>query len=46
MHSKPKTEKKKEIPKTKHTQYKKKDCEFCGYKHEPGRQKCPAWGKC
>ncbi|XP_052718583.1 uncharacterized protein K02A2.6-like [Crassostrea angulata] len=46
MHSKAKTEKKKEIPKTKHTQYKKKDCEFCGYKHEPGRQKCPAWGKC
>lgn len=46
MHSKPKTEKKKEIPKTKHTQYKKKEYELCGYKHEPGRQKCPAWGKC
>ena len=21
------------------------DCKFCGFKHEPKREKCPAWGK-
>ena len=44
-HSKRKPEKRKEIPKTKQTQFERKDCEFCGYKHEPGKSKCPAWGK-
>ena len=23
----------------------KKECQYCGYSHEPGRRKCPAWGK-
>lgn len=37
MYSKLKIEKKKEILKIKYIQYKKKDCEFCGYKYELGR---------
>ncbi|XP_062614646.1 uncharacterized protein K02A2.6-like [Saccostrea cucullata] len=23
----------------------KKECDFCGYKHEHGKSNCPAWGK-
>lgn len=25
--------------------FRKIECDYCGYKHEPGKQKCPAWGK-
>ena len=45
-HSKRKPEERKEIPKTLQTQFEKKDCEFCGYEHYPGKFKCLAWGEC
>lgn len=43
--SKEKPEKRRESCKPKQAQVKKKDCDYCGYEHEPGKQKCPAWSK-